>query len=290
MLDLQRGLPGLTDRIKNRDALEALVDSAPFQQVIMALIVVNAAILGLMTSETVRGSIGGLLSFVDDLILIVFVLEIALRIAAKRGRFFQSGWSWFDLLVVAVSIMPATGNLSVLRSLRVLRLLRLVSVSKRMRRVVEGFFAAIPGMATVLGVLGIVYYTSAVIATNTFGASADPGMQEMFGTLGRSFFTLFQLMTLEDWADGIVKPTVDLFPWALLFFIPYIFVTSFAVLNLFIGIIVDAMQEDREEAMEQYHEAEETAQQDRFDQMMSEIRALRSKVTELNESLDRRLR
>lgn len=248
----------------------------------MTLIVVNAAILGLMTSEIVRNSIGGLLSLIDDLILMAFVAEIVLRIMAKRTAFFKSGWSWFDLLVVGVSIMPATGNLSVLRSLRVLRLLRLVSVSKRMRRVVEGFFNAIPGMATVLGVLGIVYYTSAVITTNTFGQSADPTMQEMFGTLGRSFFTLFQLMTLEDWADGIVKPTVEHFPWALLFFVPYIFVTAFAVLNLFIGIIVDGMQEDREEAMEHYHEAEETAQQDRFDQMMTEIKALRTEIADMN--------
>ena len=233
-----------------------------FERTIIALIVFNAALLGLQTDPEFNARYGVMADRLDRLILSIFVFEILLRILAHGRAFFRFTWSWFDMAVVALSFAPASEGLSILRALRVLRLLRLLSVVPKMRRVIGGFFAAIPGMAGVVGVLSVVFYVSAVITTSVFGQTtpetAAPGaspedvaaVQELFGSLGSSFFTLFQLMTLEDWAGGIVKPTLAVYPDAMWFFGPYIVITSFAVLNLFIGIIVDAMQDERDDEAE----------------------------------------
>lgn len=233
-----------------------------FERTIIALIIFNAALLGLQTDPDFAARYGVIADRLDRLILSVFVFEILLRILAHGRAFFRFTWSWFDMAVVLLSFAPASEGLSILRALRVLRLLRLLSVVPKMRRVIGGFFAAIPGMAGVVGVLSVVFYVSAVITTSVFGqttletaaagATAEDveTVKELFGSLGSSFFTLFQLMTLEDWAGGIVKPTLAVYPDAMWFFGPYIVITSFAVLNLFIGIIVDAMQDERDDEAE----------------------------------------
>ncbi|MEM1307748.1 MAG: ion transporter, partial [Pseudomonadota bacterium] len=184
----------------------------------------------------------GLLQVIDFAILLVFTAEIALKFYAYRWDFFKSGWNVFDLFIVTIAWMPATDGLSILRALRILRVLRLLSVVPQMRRVISAIGHSIPGMVAVIGVLGLVFYISSVLTTKLFGTHPDPNMQEWFGTIGASAYTLFQIMTLESWSMGIVRPTMDLFPYAWLFFVPFIVITSFAVLNLFIGIIVDAMQ------------------------------------------------
>jgi len=172
----------------------------------------------------------------------VFTLELLIKFYAYRLSFFRSGWNIFDLLIVAIAWIPASGSLAVLRTLRILRVLRLLSVVPQMRRVISAIGHSIPGMISVIGVLGIVFYVSAVLTTKLFGQHPDPDMQAWFGTIGSSAYTLFQIMTLESWSMGIVRPVMAHFPWAWLFFVPFIIITSFAVLNLFIGIIVDAMQ------------------------------------------------
>ena len=137
--------------------------------------------------------------------------------------------------------MPTTGALSVLRTLRILRVLRLISVVPQMRRVISAIGYSIPGMISVISVLGLIFYVSAVLATRLFGTYPDPNMQEWFGLISTSAYTFFEIMTLESWSMGVVLPTMDLFPWAWTFFLPFIIITSFAVLNFFIGIIVDSM-------------------------------------------------
>lgn len=284
-----------------REIAERLDGDPLFENGIIALIIVNAAILGLATSESFMASYGGLASFLDGLILAVFVCEIALRIIARRGEYFRSGWSWFDMIVVAVAFAPRVDGLQVLRAFRIFRLLRLLSIVPKMRRVIGGFFLALPGMAGVIGVLLIIFYVSAVIATTAFGnadlSAAAPGttpeqldaVQALFGTLGQSFFTLFQLMTLENWADGIVLPTMEAFPNSVWFFLIYIVITSFAVLNLFIGIIVDAMQDDRDVA-DAERKAEANARKslpapsradERLERLVAEVQALRREVASL---------
>jgi voltage-gated sodium channel len=238
-----------------RARLAAWLDSAPVRRAVMAVILFNAAILGLETSEAAMARWGGLLLALDRACLAVFVAEIALKLLALGGRFVRSPWNLFDLAVVGVSLAPTGGGLAVLRALRVLRVLRVVSVSPSLRRVVEGLVRALPGMGSVMLLLGLIFYVAAVMATKLFGA-AHP---EQFGDLGRTALTLFQLMTFDGWMGEVVAPVMQTHPYAWAFFLPFIVVTGFAVLNLLVGLVVNAMQEAAEAEREAEEEAFETA-------------------------------
>jgi len=240
--------------------------------------------------------VGPLLLVLDSIFLTIFVFEIALRLMAHGARFWRDPWSIFDFLVVAVALVPATESLSGLRALRILRVLRLISAVPSMRRVVSGLFRAIPGMGAVVMLLSLIFYVFSVMATMLYGDN----FPQYFGTIGESAYSLFQIMTLESWSESIVRPVLDEHPMAWLFFIPFILMTSFAVLNLFIGIIVDSMQEqarERLEAMqEQSHaDAEQTLsavdqehnwQAKEFRKLMDELKTVRAEVTALRSRLD----
>ena len=227
---------------KMRRQLQLIIEDGLFTRVVTSLILINAVILGLETEFSAGSMVARLLSVADFIILIAFTIEIAIRLFVYRSSFFRSGWNLFDLAIVSLSWLPAVQGLSVLRALRIMRVLRLISVVPQLRRVIGAIGHAIPGMASVIGVLGLVFYISAVLTTKLFGSHPDPQLQEWFGSIGASAYTLFQVMTLESWSMGIVRPTMEIYPWAWLFFVPFIIVTSFAILNLFIGIIVDSMQ------------------------------------------------
>jgi voltage-gated sodium channel len=206
---------------------------------IVAIILINAGILGLETSPSAMARFGGLLVALDKLCLAVFLAELVLKFAAYRGRFWRSGWNVFDFLVVAVALVPGAGPWAVLRSLRVLRVLRLLTVIPSLRKVVAAFLHSIPGLAGVVAVMSIFFYTMGVLATRLFGEQYP----EWFGSLPASLYSLFQIMTLESWSMGIVRPVMETHPWAWAFFVPFIVVATFTILNLFIGIIVSTMQE-----------------------------------------------
>ena len=258
-----------------RMRLVQFIGHARVQQAIIALIVLNAITLGLETSQRAMDAAGGLLVAVDRTILAVFVAEILIKLVAYGRGFWRDPWNLFDTLVIGLALAPATGNLSVLRALRVLRVLRLVSVIPSMRRVVSALMSALPGMGSIIALLALIFYVFSVMATKLFGAS----FPEWFGTIGRSAYSLFQIMTLESWSMGIVRPVMETHPFAWAFFVPFILITSFAVLNLFIGIIVDAMQSQHREESAGIREA---AHEDATE-IIHEIRALRSEVQKLSQ-------
>lgn len=223
----------------SRAQINSFVDAPRFQALVIGVIVFNAIVLGFETSATTMANFGGLVHALDQICLAIFTAELTLKFYAQQGRFFRSGWNLFDFAVVAISFAPAGGGLSVLRALRILRVLRLVSAVPRLRRVVEGFVTALPGMASVFALMALIFYIAAVIATKLFGAT----FPIWFGTLGSSAFSLFQIMTLESWSMGIVRPVMEIYPYAWAFFVPFILVTTFATLNLIVGLIVNSMQE-----------------------------------------------
>jgi voltage-gated sodium channel len=208
------------------------------QMFITVLIVLNGITLGLETVPSVAQVYGNWLHVFDQIVLVVFVLEILGKLFYRNWRFFLDGWNVFDFIIIGIALVPATGGFAVLRSLRILRVLRLLSVVPSMRRVVQALLTAIPGIGSVSLLILLIFYVGAVISTKVFGSD----FSEWFGTIGASMYTLFQIMTLESWSMGIVRPVLELFPMAWIFFIPFILITSFTVLNLFIGIMVDAMQ------------------------------------------------
>jgi len=270
--------PDARTRLSNWLALPAV------QHSVLALIILNAIILGLETSPAAMAAWGPVLKTLDRAILAVFVVEIVLRIVAHRGAFFRDPWSLFDFAVVTIALVPATGQLAVLRALRVLRVLRVLTIVPSMRRVVGGLLAAIPGLSSIAMVLALVFYVFAVITTNLFG----PSFPDWFGTLGRSLYTLFQVMTLESWSMGIVRPVMEVYPYAWAFFVPFILIATFTMLNLFIGIIVSAMQSFAEEDKVQTVAVVDAAREHIEADLHTEMRALRAELADLRRALPAR--
>ncbi len=231
--------PGSSNtRSRLSEKLGQFVESRPAQNFIIVLIILNAVTLGLETAPDIVQRFGTALHVFDTIILATFAFEILSKLIYRRLAFFKNGWNIFDFIIVGIALIPSSGPLSVLRTLRIFRAMRLLSVVPSMRKVTQALLSAIPGILSVGSMILLIFYVSAVLSTNFFGAEFAP----WFGTIGRSMFTLFQIMTLESWSMGIVRPVMEDFAWAWAFFVPFILVTSFAVLNLFIGIIVDAMQ------------------------------------------------
>ena len=274
--------------------LKRLIESSRFDWTITVLIIINAAILGLETVPSVKSAYGSLLVKLDFLLLLVFSAELLARLVVYRGKFFHDPWRIFDLLVVGIAWVPTTGGLSVLRALRILRVLRLVSIVPSLRRVVGGLIAALPGMGSITALMLLVFYVFSVMATKLFAAD----FPQWFGSLGASAYTLFQIMTLESWSMGIVRPVMEKAPLAWMFFLPFILCTTFTVLNLFIGIIVAAMQgAEEEDIVKQESQQQQTAvpgvssQSDSNDpaqtQVLHEIRKLQEELQRLRAVVER---
>ncbi len=268
-----------TDGLRQR--CHAFLTRPIVQHGILVLIVLNAVIMGLETSASVMAEVGPWLLAVDKVILGVFVLELAMRLYVHRSKFFRDPWSVFDFVVVAIALVPASGPFAVLRALRVLRVLRVLTIVPSMRRVVGALLSAIPGLSSIAMVLLLVFYVFAVIATHLFGQQ----FPAWFGHLGRSLYTLFQVMTLESWSMGISRPVMEESPYAWAFFIPFILFATFTMLNLFIAIIVNAMQTFSESEHQATVGAVETVGQSIEHQLHAEVQSLRQEIGELKSLL-----
>ncbi|MEM8700748.1 MAG: ion transporter [Pseudomonadota bacterium] len=256
-----------------RNQVKALVTSRNWEFCIIGIIMLNAVTLGLETSSWMMDRFSALLVTIDRIILGIFVIELLLRLYAHGLKFFKDPWSLFDFAIVGIALVPSTGPMSVLRSLRILRVLRLISVVPSLRRVIGGLIAALPGMGSIVVLMALVFYVFAVMATKLFGET----FPDWFGDLGASLYTLFQIMTLESWSMGIVRPVMEVYPLSWMFFVPFILCTAFTVLNLFIGIIVSAMQEEHEVEAD----ANRQAIHDDTGLILEEVKALRAELKEL---------
>ncbi|MCF6444523.1 ion transporter [Nereida sp. MMG025] len=236
---------------------------------IMGVIIFNAILLGLETSGTIMARWGTIILLLDTICLSIFVIEIVAKLIVYRLSFFKSGWNWFDFVIVGIALVPAAQGLSVLRAMRVLRVLRIITVAPSLRRVVDGFVTALPGMASVFLLMAIIFYIGGVMATKLFG-SAFP---DWFGTLGLSLYSLFQIMTLESWSMGIVRPVMEVYPYAWAFFVPFIMVTTFAVVNLIVGLVVNSMQDA--------HSEESNALTDAYrDEVLDRLKAIEQRLNQ----------
>jgi voltage-gated sodium channel len=256
-----------------QDRLAAWLDTPLVRNTIIGVILFNAVILGLETSKPVMAKWGDLIHLLDSACLAVFVVELAAKMVAHGRRFFRSGWNLFDLTIVGIALVPAAQGFSVLRALRILRVLRVISVAPRLRRVVEGFVTALPGMGSVFLLMAILFYIGAVIATKLFGTA----FPDWFGDLGNSAYTLFQIMTLESWSMGIVRPVMEAFPYAWAFFVPFIMVTTFAVVNLLVGLIVNSMQDA--------HAEEDNLRTDAYrEEVLARLKEIETRLSALDRS------
>lgn len=227
---------------KFSEHLRKIISGKVWGNCIAVLIIVNTIVLGMETYPNVMNAYGNILASLDKAILYVFILELGLRFIVYRLDFFKDSWSIFDLFVVGIALIPAQDAFSALRAARALRALRLISVFPKLRKVIEGLVIAIPGISAIAGVMAIIICVFGLIASKLYGVSYP----EWFGNLHLSVFSLFQIMTLEGWPD-IVRTVMQQKPFAWIFFVTYILIATFSVLNLFIAVVVDAMQRNQAE-------------------------------------------
>jgi voltage-gated sodium channel len=264
-------------------AIVRFVESPRFSTAVTIVVCLNALVLGIDTYGSLPLVVHDWCDRLDNVFVMLFVVELLLKLFAWRLRFFANAWNFFDLLVVVVSLV-AVGPFSVLRTLRIFRTMRLVSAVPSMRRVVEALIRAIPGISAILGVLAVFFYVGAVLTTSLFGRE----FPEMFGTLGGSTITLFQLMLFDNWAD-VLRTVGDRYPLSPLFFIIFTVVSAFAVLNLFIAVMVDALrtEHDRLQSADLNKiEQHQKSTQREMDEVETAIRSLEAKVDAMMEKLD----
>lgn len=234
-------------RLDPETKLQHFVSSRIFRFTIIFLIFVNAVILGALTFTEQGTYWYDLLLKLDYAILAVFVTEMLIKLIAWKTKFFRNGWNIFDVTVIAISLIPATGAFAVLRAMRVLRVLRLLHFVPMLRRITEALFRALPGMTAIIAVMVLMIYVSAVIATNLFGSTENPEVLALFGDLYSSALSLFQVMTMDGWRFEVMQKVIDDgHPYAWVFFLVFIFLASFAILNLFIAVFVEALQAEHD--------------------------------------------
>ncbi|QFR43947.1 ion transporter [Sulfurimonas xiamenensis] len=257
--------------------IKSVVESKSFVNFITYLIILNGITMGLETSKEFVASFGLFASLFNTFVISIFTIEIVLRIYVNRISFFKDPWSLFDFTIVAISLVPLSAGFEILRVLRVLRLFRLVTVVPQMRKIVSALISVIPGMLSIAALMSLFFYIFAIMATQLYSEK----FPQWFGTLGESFYTLFQIMTLESWSMGIVRPIMEVYPLAWIFFVPFIFVVTFVMINLIVAIVVDAMsiinKEEEEHIVEEVHVAENHTN--------SELAMLREEIAELKSLL-----
>lgn len=256
----------------DQTSLQRFVEARSFQFVVLVLIIINAVILGAETFRGVDEAAGPWLIALDRVIIYAFVAEIGIRIIAYRGAYFRNGWNIFDFLIVAVSIVAATSGLAALRAFRVLRVLRVITVIPRMRLVVSALLDSIPGIASVGVVLTLIVYVFAVIAANLYG----PDHPELFGNVFQAMYTLFQVMTLEGWPD-IASDVAQTHERSWVFFLTFVLIATFTMLNLFVAIVVRVVEEDSEPVVDEVIDGQAS--------IRSEISALRADIQALAKRL-----
>lgn len=287
--------------------LKSFVESTPFQNAILIVILINSVIMGLQTSERIVSAIGPVLTVLDNICLGIFIAELLLKIVTYGLKFFVDGWNWFDLIVVVCSLISGLSFLKVLRVFRIFRVFRtfkalkgirafrLVSRLDKLRLVFEAIRKSIPGISWSGALLLLIYYIFALIGTTLFGVN----FPDWFGSIGKSLYTLFQVMTLESWSMGISRPVMDVFPWAWVYFVPFVLISSFVIMNVVVGIVVNSISEVQMELAKEKAErkrgknaenkeenpSEATCDTDKNEQIKEQLSALKERISELEKLL-----
>lgn len=271
------------------------VDSKLFNNFILVVIILNAVLLGLQTSKTITENMGGVLEVIDEIFLGIFILEMILKIIAFGLDYFKDGWNWFDMTIILVSVLSSLAFLSafrvfrifrVFRSLKAMRSMRMMSSLRHLRVIVQAIGRSIPSIAWTALLLVLIYYIFSIIGVSMFGEA----FPDWFGNIGKSMYTLFQVMTLESWSMGISRPVMEVFGYAWMYFVPFVLISSFVVMNVVVGIVVNAISEVAEATKIEKKQAaalEETAPADNNAKIAEEIAEVRKHLEELEDLLNK---
>jgi voltage-gated sodium channel len=262
-----------------RSYCQRIVGAAWFEPFMIGLIVFNGVLIGLETSKEIEAEYGRLLHLGNDLILAAFIVEAVLKITAVAPRFrlyFGNGWNLFDFSVVVLSLLPSTGEFAlVARLIRVLRVLRLISAVPQLRLIVATLVRSIPSMGHVLLLMSVIFYIYAVTGYHLFHAHDE----EHWGSLGAALLTLFQMVTLEGWVD-IMDTALEAHAWSWIYFVSFVLIGTFVVLNLFIAVVINNLEASKAE------ELKELASPPTHDELMRELERTREALAGLQRQLE----
>jgi len=251
-----------------------------FEKAIITFILLSAIVLGLETLPALSADYSAWFEASHQIILAIFILEAALKIIAtvpRIGRYFGDGWNLFDFSIILLSLIPATGDLALIARLaRLMRVLRLISAIPKLRLIVDTLMRSIPGMGHVMLLMSIIFYVYAIAGYHLFHQH-DP---EHWGNLGVAMLTLFRVVTLEDWTD-VMYTALGLYSWAWIYFISFIFMGTFVIINLFIAIVLNNLDEARAEQLD------ELRQPVSRDDLLKELAATQSALARLRVRMER---
>lgn len=260
--------------------LAQIISSQAFSNFILLVVLINSIVLGLLTSPSIVAFCGPILYTIDKICLYIFIAEAVLKISVLRVEYFKSGWNIFDFLIVlssVVSSFPALSSFRILRIIRVFRALKFISGVKHLQTIVLAIGKSIPSISWTALLIALVYYIYAIIGTLLFGEN----FPDWFGSINRSMYSLFQVMTLESWSMGISRPVMNIFPYAWIYFISFVIVSSFVMLNFIVGIVVNSICEvsAQRENGEKKKIVEATP--------LEELEIIRCRLKKLEESLEK---
>lgn len=222
--------------------LQKLFKAPAIEYFIIGVIILNSIILGLETVSSLQDRFGPVLYVIDHICLSFFVIEIGLKIFAFGRAYFSSYWGIFDILVIGIPLLPFESVYSIIRAFRIMRLFMLVEFLPNLRLLIEALFSSLSGVLGILCIILLVMFIFGVIGVNMFGND----FPKYFGHLGRAMFSEFQILTFDDWIGAIAEPVIEKFPYAWIYFMLLIIVVGMGILNLFVSLLVDAIDEQRE--------------------------------------------
>ena len=257
-----------------------LAGSHSFEYFIIGVIIANGILLGLETSSALNGKYGHLMHLGNQIALGIFIVEAAIKMLAlfpRPHRYFADGWNIFDFLVIVFSLIPATGQFAMIARLaRLLRVVRLITAIQDLRLIVAALVRSIPSVVHVFLLMSIVVYIYAIMGYHLFHEH-DP---ENWRNLGVSVLTLFNIITLEGWTQ-IMQTAMERHPLSWIYFVSFVVIGTFVVINMFIAIIINNLDEAKRERLEELETPPSS------DQLLREIRATQTALRRLEERLDR---
>ena len=256
------------------------MDSKYFEPIIIAIIVANSLLLGMETSKTLEERFGDQMRLGNQVALSIFIIEAIIKMVALAPRshlYFKDGWNVFDFIVIVAALIPATGQFAVVARLaRLLRALRLISAVKELRLIITALVRSIPSVGHVMMLMGIIVYIYAIMGYHFFHVD-DP---QNWGSLGRSCLTLFNIITLEGWTE-VMAVAMEINGYAWIYFVSFVVVGTFVVINLLIAIIINNLDEAK---LERLRELEEPVT---AEELLREIRTTRESLSRLEARIGR---
>lgn len=266
-------------------SLKKIVDGKVFQGIILFVIIFNCVIMGLETIKDLSPNALTVFAVINNVCLWIFILEIIVKLLAYGLDYFKDPWNWFDMFIVGISMVSGLPFMAAFRAVRVLRVLKslkalrgtkLIGAVRHLQVIIAAIFKSIPSILWTGILLILIYYIFALIGVNLFGEA----FPDWFGNIGKSMYTLFQVMTLESWSMGISRPVMEVFPYAWAYFVPFVLISSFIVMNVVVGIVVNAISEvtaenTKEEAEDKVSETE----------LIGEIHSLQEQLDRLEKQL-----